>query len=66
MSSDKINNREILISLSAEIQTLTDEMKIIKEDISYIRHQIEDNLPIVLDCDGDESDEPVKSWFWSS
>ncbi len=65
MSSKRRDNRDLLISLTKEINRIHEEMKIIRDDIQCIRQHIEDAKPIVIDKEGDEVEEPVRSWFWS-
>ena len=61
--SDKIYNRDLIISLSAEISKVHGQMKIILDDIQYIKKHIDDYEPIVIDDSGDE--ERVSRWPWS-
>ena len=66
MSDRRKDNRDLIISLTTEINRIHEEMKIIRDDIQYIRQHIEENKPIVIDREGEVVEEPVKSWFWSS
>ena len=63
MSSGQKYNRDLLISLTSEISKIHAQMKIIRDDIQYIKKHIDDYEPVVIDDSGNE--EPVRGWFWS-
>tara|TARA_R110002096_G_scaffold193398_2_gene375084 strand:- start:845 stop:1042 length:198 start_codon:yes stop_codon:yes gene_type:complete len=62
MSSKKNDNRYLLISLTKEINKIYEEMKIIKEDVDYIKNEIKEQKAIVIDKDGEETEVETIGW----
>ncbi len=62
MSSKKNDNRYLLISLTKEINKIYEEMKIIKEDVDYIKNEIQEQKAIVIDKDGEETEVETIGW----
>jgi len=62
MSSRIQDNRHLLISLTKEIGKIYAEMKIIKEDLDYIKNEIQEQKAIVIDKDGEETEVETIGW----
>ena len=62
MSSRKQDNRNLLISLTKEIGKIYAEMKIIKEDLDYIKNEIQEQKAIAIDIEGEETEVETIGW----